>query len=141
MSIFDRIFYTSKTAITSGSWQELENMSTFTQKEEKEKNVTKMSLNIWQKSFKLFLLPFANHLLRSCENYNGQCLSSLYCYNKDFWKSKGCINHFTVEPLAFCWSWSQCFKVLSLYSENGGQSKLCTQIYTCGFELSYLFLS
>lgn len=79
--------------------------------------------NIFQKSFKLFLLPFVNHLLQSCENYNWQCLSSLYCYKKDFWKSKGCINHFTVQPLDFGWCWLQCFKVLSLCHEDGGESK------------------
>lgn len=120
MSIFDRIFYKYKTAITSGSRQEMENMNTFTQKEEKEKNVSRVSefrtsLNIWQKSFKLFLLPFANHLHWSCENYDWQCLSPLHWYNKDFWRSKGCMNHITIEPLDFCWSWSQYFKVFSLY--------------------------
>lgn len=120
MSIFDRIFYKCKIAITSGCWQEMENMNTFTLKEEKEKYVSRvsefrMSLNIWQKSFKIFLLPFANQLPWSCENYDWQCLSPLHCYNKDFWKSKGCINHVTIEPPDLCWSWSQCFKVLSLY--------------------------
>lgn len=104
----------------------------------KKKNVSrvsefKMSLNIWQKSFKLFLLPFANHFLRSCENYNWQCLSPLYCYKNDFWKSKGCTNHFTVQHLDFGWCWLQHFKALSLCHEDGGESKLCAQICTCIF--------